>query len=241
MIISSKSISLSEDKLFNVVINGNTESTKVIILVHGFGVRSESRGLFTSIEKEFINNYLIVRPDFAQMEEEYIRAIPFSVQARRLQAVLNYLNASYPNKQRVFIGHSQGCFIISQVKPHKNKIIFLAPPIGNVFNDFITSPGWKYIGSHLNLKGESKLLRSDNTLILVNSNFWNDFKKIDTEKLYLEGNKQNTLVMVIPENDYMNNIKQIPGSIKKYYIKNANPDFKNETRYLLTNKLKELL
>jgi hypothetical protein len=241
MIISSKNISLMDNNPFNVVVNGNTESKTIIILVHGFGVRSESRGLFSSIENEFKDNFLTIRADFAEMERDYIRAIPISSQVKRLNLVIDYVKKEFPLKKLIFIGHSQGCIVISQAQLANCQILLLAPPIESPYENFINSAGWKYPGSHLDLNGESKLLRSDKTLILVDSNYWDDFKQINAKDLYFKLNNQNNVSMILASNDHVRGKQTIPNGMKGFFIEKANHDFKGEPRSLLLNKLKDII
>jgi len=241
MIISSKKIILTGDRPFNVVVNGNTESKKIIILVHGFGVRSESRGLFTSIENEFKNNYLTVRPDFAEMEERHIKTIPFSSQVNRLQIVLDYLDEEYPNKNKIFIGHSQGSIIIAMAKLSNSQVFLLAPPLKTPFDNFIKTPGWKYPGSNLNLEGESRLVRSDKTLVLVEKKFWDDFRPLDALNLYRELLPTNDVDMILAGDDNIRAKQMFPQGFKGSTVEHADHDFKEESRSTLLKKLKDII
>lgn len=241
MIPFLKNTVLQADTPFNVVIGGNIDSKTIIILVHGFGVRSDSRGLFTAIENEFKDSFLTIRADFAEMEDEYIKAIPISFQTKRLQAVIDYAKKEFHFKKLIFVGHSQGCMVIAKAKLTDSKIVLLAPPIESPYDTFVASAGWKYPGSNLDLKGESRLMRSDKTLIIVNPNFWNDFRQIDATDLYLKLDIQNDVYLILAANDYIRGNQTIPNGMNGFFIENANHDFIRDSRLSLLKKLKDII
>lgn len=234
-----EAISLKTDRLFYVNVNGNEKSGKMIILVHGFGVKSDSRGLFTEIEDALKNDFLVIRPDFADMQGDFIKVIPISEQVKRFRCVMSHVKNRYKTAKLIFIGHSQGCIVTAKARPKNSLIFLLAPPIKEVFWNFVNSDGWKRKNSSLNMQGESRLTRSDGTLTLVNSDFWTDFKMIDATKEYLELGKSNNVYLVMAGEDHVLGKQVLPDDMKGFSIDKANHDFKGKSRSDLINKLWE--
>jgi hypothetical protein len=235
-----KIITLSADKPFPVVLSGNIQSDSIIIFVHGFGVTSNSRGLFTATENEFENTLYFMRSDFADMGNHQITAIPISQQIQRFQCVINYSKTNFPHKHIIFIGHSQGCIIIAKAMPSQSKILLLAPPPDPVYDNFIHSAGWNYPGSHLNLQGQSIMVRSDKTTIHAHPSFWHELKQIDSTRLYMDLAIKNNMYILQPENDYQKNNQNLK-DLHIDCIQNADHDFHGESRLVLLQKLRELL
>lgn len=237
--IPQRSVTLEADKPFNVVITGNENTDTAIILVHGFGVKSESRGLFTDIEKQVASSAVAVRGDYADSEEGSIHAIPFSDQVRRLRAVIDYTKNYLGKDKLIFIGHSQGGIVVAEAKPEGSQVFLLAPPIESPFSNFITTDGWRRPGSSLNLDGESLLSRSDGSTTFVGKSFWDEIKKVDAEKIYQNLSEKNELNIVFAGEDQVLGEQIPPPNINSFSIEYADHDFRGNARGELLKELAE--
>jgi hypothetical protein len=228
---------LVSDKPFQVEINGRSDSKTAIIPVHGFGVKRDSRGLFTEIEKQYYRDYLVVRGEFSDVYKDYCKVLPITTQSLRLDRIIAYIRQNYEINKFVFIGHSQGCLVIAKAKLFNSQVILLAPPIYLPALRFTQTSGWKKSGSQLDIHGESTLIRSDGSAFKVYADYWSDFYKIDAERLYQRLNKNNELIIIFAGNDPVLGKEKAPIGIKHESIPLADHDFKNESRIILLNRL----
>ena len=90
---------------------GNPGSGEVIVFVHGFGVKRDSRGMFTDISMVLNNKFLIVRYDsFLTEENDEIqrKVLEYSKQAEMLTGVLEYIGREFRPAHVYIIAHSMG-------------------------------------------------------------------------------------------------------------------------------------
>lgn len=232
--------SLQADKAFDVEISGNEHADTAILFVHGFGVKRDSRGLFTEIEKLFINKAISIRGDFIDTEKSVTRALPISTQANRLTTIMQYTNQKFHPKRIVYIGHSQGALVIAKAFPTNSTVYLLAPPLMDAPSEhFALTEGWKRPGSHLDISNESRLMRSDKSITLVGADFWSDFETYHPGELYSRLNKQNTLHILFAEHDQVLGVQNAPASIDTRTIPDTNHDFKGVGRPILMDTLFE--
>lgn len=232
---------LEIDGNFSVEITGSQQTKTAVILVHGFGVKRDSRGLFLDIESLVSGSMLSVRGDFSHIADDKCIAIPFSEQCKRLLAIINFVKDEYQINKFIYIGHSQGCITIGKANPKYAKIFLLAPPVISPFNEFIKTSGWQKPGSYLDLQGDSRLVRSDLT-IDVKAEFWDEFKTINAESLYLGLAKKNKVQIVFSGADEILGQQKITMDIPTITISNADHDFnglsRSELLKFIINKLK---
>lgn len=236
----SKIISLHSENLFEVEVTGIPQANCAVIFVHGFGVKRQSRGLFVEIESICIDTMLSVRAEYSQVLNDRCIALPFQVQYQRLNKVIQFVQDHYNIDNFIFIGHSQGCIPIALEQPQNALILLLAPPIISPFEEFIKTKGWKKPSSHLNIQGNSRLVRSD-LIIEVPMDFWFEFKNIDAQSLYSNLAKQNDVRFIFAEQDQVLGEQQPIDHIQTYTITGADHDFSSTSRIELLNLISELI
>ncbi len=219
---------------FEVEFNGLSQAKTAVILVHGFGVKRDSRGIFVDIESSLSDRFLVVRGDFSHVSEKKSKAIPFSAQVDRLRVITELVQTQYKITNFVYIGHSQGCIVIGKALPINSQILLLAPPVTSPFAEFIKTKGWKNSGSCLDLHGLSRLVRSDLT-IEVESDFWQEFENINAISLYRELAKHNSVNVIFAGMDQVLGEQEI--DIPSIIIPNADHDFKSPCRSELLKHL----
>ncbi|KTD56756.1 hypothetical protein Lsan_2916 [Legionella santicrucis] len=237
--MNKKIITLLAENPFEVEINGPSEAKAAVIFAHGFGVKRQSRGLFIAIESLFLEKMLSVQAEYSHVQNDRCIALPFQIQRQRLNTVIAYVENTYHINQFIFIGHSQGCITIALEQPQQALILLLAPPIKAPFEEFIKTQGWKNPGSHLNIQGDSRLVRSD-LMIDVPSEFWTEFKNIDAKLLYNNLGKQNKVSIVFAENDQVLGNQQPIKDIPTYIIADADHDFSSQDHINLLNLISKL-
>jgi hypothetical protein len=107
--------------------NLGPDSRHAVIFSHGFGVKRDSRGLFTDLTENLPAHLNFILFDYYQyLEDGNILVSPISQQVRILKAV--YAWAKVKNLQLSLIGHSMGCLIPALANLDFQNIILLAPP-----------------------------------------------------------------------------------------------------------------
>ena len=231
---------LQADKFFEIEITGPSQAKTVMILVHGFGVKRDSRKLFTEITDAISDYLLVINGDFSEVHEMSTKAIPISMQAERLNRILQFVHETYTPDKIILLGHSQGCLTIGQAQPKNTEIILLAPPIIDVAKRFAATPGWNFPGSYLNQTGESILVRSD-LVIRVRPEYWEDLHKINAILLYTQLATTNSVRIIFAEHDEVLGPQNALGNVPTEIIPEANHDFKDNARIRLLSHLKQAL
>jgi pimeloyl-ACP methyl ester carboxylesterase len=227
-----------EDLPFEITVSGAEIAKTALILVHGFGVRRDSRGLFTEIADATKEVALTVRGDYSVIDGDVTKAIPFSKQASRLSVIRDFCRKELGIKREVLVGHSQGWLPIALNYPLGSKVTALAPPLGDAFEAFIQTSGWKRRGSELNLEGESRLLRSDGSLTLVPKEFWDEFRAMgDVTKSMAILALYNKLNIIFAGEDNVLGTQDVPDIFRTEMIAGANHDFTDGSRKAVISKI----
>lgn len=161
-------------------------SGKVVIFSHGFGVKRDSRGMFTEIGSLLKNDFLVVRFDYSKIDESDNATIvyPFSIQAKMLERVIEYIRTEFPLLRLNIIAHSMGCLIVGLLLPdHVNKIILMVPPPTSQHKGmkeyFLKRPETEFNEDKI-----SKIKRSDGSWTFVGPEFWSEIKKTRPAQLF---------------------------------------------------------
>lgn len=223
-----------------------------IIFVHGFGVRKDSRGMFTDIQKslevdENFKDVECVLTDLNIVEEgnNDIKLNPLSVQAEILKKVYN--REKSPGKaggnETILVCHSQGCVVagIADLEGIE-KIILIAPPTNNdlqkTINGFKNRPG-----TIVDINGESFLMRRDGSKTIVPKEYWSDRENLNYLEQYKKLGEKNNLKIIIAKqddvvaNDCVEELKKI-GEVVEI---DGNHNFDREYRVGLVEEIKRSL
>lgn len=101
----------------------------IVIFVHGFGVRYDSRGMFETIAQRLPKNWGFVLFDFYDIHGHDVHITSVSDQIKRLGKIHADIISRYPETRIHIIAHSKGCIIASLSKIKVGgMVIFLAPP-----------------------------------------------------------------------------------------------------------------
>src|SRR5476651_1698855 len=93
---------------FEIAITGAELATTALIMVHGFGVSRDSRGLFTELGDASKYKAITIRGDFSDVQTDATIAVPFSEQKARLEAIIDFSRDELKTVlQTCCIGHSQ--------------------------------------------------------------------------------------------------------------------------------------
>ncbi len=226
-----------EGDVFDIAISPAPFATAALILVHGFGVQRDSRGLFTDLTAAVSDKATTICGDFSNVEPGLTRAVPLSQQAERLKTVMDFSRHELDVERSVQIGHSQGSLVVA-LAHQPNDAVLLAPPLGNAYENFIATSGWTKRGSRLDLQGESILIRSDGSRILVPKEFWDDFRALGNVNPLLQRLADESFATIyFAGADSILGEQETPEGIKSKTIPGANHDFAPPARGNLISTL----
>jgi hypothetical protein len=176
----NKKLALVQELKLNVP----ESATDILVFVHGFGVRWDSRGMFTDIEQSLPRSWGKVLFDLYKIESKDVFVTSINEQVQRLSEVLGQLKFNYPDLKVHLLAHSQGCMITALLKPKiPGKVILLAPPehIGTRLEEYFNN----YPGSH-KVEGELIVPRRDKTITHIPAEYFKQSQNTNVQELILE-------------------------------------------------------
>ncbi len=223
-----------------------SDKKHIIIFSHGFGVKKDSRGMFTEIAARLTNVESIMF-DYNEIDDANNRIIvqDFKEQSRRLSNTIKETKNNNPEAIIDIIGHSQGCVIVAMARPiGVRKVLFIAPP-----NDLDTSRTVDYFksrsGTEINLKGISRLARQDGSITIVPPEYWAVKDEIQGRllELYKELSKVTDLSIINAKQDViLGKVDFSDLAVIKFIIWDGDHNFKDEdTRRGLLENLEKLI
>lgn len=164
---------------------GNKTSGRAVIFSHGFGVKRDSRGMFTSLGEALKDDCLVVLFDYVDVNKDGSTiAYSFTNQAERLKAVLKYVKNKLNPKRMAIVAHSQGCIIVGLASPDGvDKVVLVAGPVsapGQGMRDYFSQRE----GTIINKDKVSQIKRSDGSLTFVPPEYWEEARKVNPAALY---------------------------------------------------------
>lgn len=204
----------------------NLEKYPTIILVHGFGVSKEQKGMFDELAKQYaIAGFLTYRFDFSGVGESEgdFTETSLTKQSQDLESILEYVkNQMIVDISRIAI-HAQsfGTCVVISLRPMVKTIILMGA-IAHPKNMLS-----QYFASEYNPDGVSKFTRSDGTFTIVKPHFWKNLdefnlpelmKKIDSPKLFIHAELDET----IPRSEMETLYNMSQGIKEKVIISGAN-------------------
>jgi len=212
---------------------------KVVIFSHGFGLRKDNRGLFTYLGKELeVYGIKSIYFDYNRYDSKSkkLYTVPFSIQAHKLQNLIDKTHKLYPNIEIVIIGQSQGSFIPTLCNVEKiTKVIGISPFFHTKMDDILK----RYTKSKenvLNFSGTSTRKRSDGSTTIIPSSYWKERFESNMEDLYNQLAKKTELVLISALQDEIMDIMDLR-KIKQASIINldGDHDFSIQYRYKLVD------
>lgn len=146
-----------------------------IVFSHGFGVRKDSRGMFTDIAQA-LSNFECDLFDYNELlEGGDVRVRPFSEQVK----ILNDHIVGAGDEDITLICHSQGCVIASLADTSNvGKIILLAPPTELSVEHFMQVFGSRE-GIARDSDGTLAIPRTDGTTTFVGRDYLDELTGVD--------------------------------------------------------------
>jgi len=152
---------------------------RTVVFSHGFGVRSDDRGLFPAIvdglglEDSVMFDYGIV-----DQAANTVTFPPLAYQAKQLQKVIAQLDLDDPSHQLTLICHSQGSIVAAMALPTAHQIIMLAPPT-KIDPELTIAVFADRPGTVINRDGESRFARADGSTTIVEADYLQGLRDTD--------------------------------------------------------------
>jgi len=167
---------------------GNETSGRVVIFSHGFGVRRDSRGMFTQLGSVLESDFLVVRFDYDSIDQERKKNFvhPYHVQTIILDKVIAFISQTFFHPEINIVAHSQGCFIVGLAQlPHIHRVILNSSPTASPYERVVerlqqrNPTGYKQSGVNV-------FPRSDGSTTYFDAEFWPEMKAIRPTELYTQ-------------------------------------------------------
>lgn len=155
----------------------------MVVFSHGFGVRRDSRGMFTDIVAALPAHVGYVLFDYDRPADGGVRATYAVEQIERLRQVYTWAKQQPGVGHVGIIAHSRGCLIASLAQIHPlPMVIMLAPPLaqGHARQYFTQKAGTERHGD------DWYVPRSDGTTTIIPEGVFEEFDTIQREKEFLE-------------------------------------------------------
>lgn len=158
--------------------------TNIVIFIHGFGVRWDSRGMFTDMVNHLPDRWGSVLFDLYETVGNDVYITTVDQQVERVQAIVREVRDSSPRATIHIIAHSKGCIIACKAKIEIiGKVILLTPPetIGRQLEDYLS----QYPGSQ-RLADKLTIPRRDGTVTHIPVSFFTQTAKLNPQSLVLK-------------------------------------------------------
>lgn len=230
---------------------GNENSGKLIICSHGFGVLSDSHGMYNVICETFKDTHLTARFHYVSVDDftNSTYVYEFSRQVEKIKTVYDKIVKKFDIKEIIIISHSQGCIVTSlylkKYLPKVDKVILLSfPPSTDIVKKMLSFFG-KRVGSKVNLGGLSEFTRSNGMKTFVPADFWKEAKIINSIELYQFVEKSYHTYFVRATNDTVVNPAEYKDlkldQLKNYYELPGDHDYKKDKRVGLLTLLDKII
>jgi hypothetical protein len=161
-------------------------------------------------------------------------AYSFSDQAEKLRLIIKSIKEKFSPKEVAIVAHSQGCVIVGLASPANiNKVVLVAGSIsapGPSIKDYFSQRK----GTMISEKGMSRIERSDRTITLVPSRYWQEANKVNPAELYLKLSRKAKVYFIRALQDQMvvgEDYSALKGSKDIEYLEiEGNHDFEGEGR-----------
>lgn len=218
--------------------------SKYLVFSHGFGVKKDSRGMFTDIAKAF-PGYESVMFDYNEINEtdNTVTVRSLSEQAKILQIKIQAVQNLGQNPEIYLVSHSQGCVVAALAHlSHIKKTVLLAPP-GSVSSARVNEHFGKRPGVTIEKDGTIRVPRKDGSTTRITKEFIDGLSKIDAIDLYAKlASKTPTTIIIAKEDEMLRPIdfSSLPKSVDILKI-DGDHNFTGKSRAGLIQTLKTIL
>jgi len=210
-------------------------SKHIVIFSHGFGVRKDSRGMFTDIAAALSPGTEKVLFDYNEWDEasQTLTVGTMDERVKKLTNVIADTRATNPDAVIDLICHSQGCVVAGLAKPKGlRKIVLIGPP-AVLTPERMRTFFAQFPNTHIDFDGQSVLYRRDGSTTVVPPAYWQSIRNLNPIALYNDLSDNAKIVIINAGNDEVIDIPdgaQVDKRIEQITIKGANHNFTNGAR-----------
>jgi hypothetical protein len=216
---------------------------KYLVFSHGFGVKKDSRGLFSDIAKAFPDykpvmfNYNII-----SKSDNTVTVRTLHQQAELLLKQIKKITSKDPDAEIVVIAHSQGCVALALAKPKLKQAVLMTPP-DNVSGKRVENYFSKYPGTSLEKDGTVRVPRKDGTVTRITKEFFKDITSVNALNEYSKlANNTPSIIIVAKDDEILRPVdfSSLPESVETLKI-NGDHNFTGQNRKLLIVTLRKII
>lgn len=216
--------------------------TNIVIFVHGFGVRWDSRGMFTDVAKNLPKGWGSVAFDLYdnRSNQTYIKSI--NDQVNLVREIYTQILSKNPSTTIHLIAHSMGCVItaMTKIKP-TGKVVLLAPP--DTFGDGMLESYFRnYPGAQ---EGEQELIvpRKDGTITHIPYQFFTEMSSANpVDSLYQYSSIKDYILIQTTEDEVIGNTNfEIPEQSARIIQVPSDHNFTGKNREKLLETINKVL
>jgi len=173
---------------------------KYLLFSHGFGVRKDSKGMFSDIAQAFSGYQAVMFEYNSYSLEGKLMTVPsYRQQARNLSDHIKAIYSFDSDAEIILIAHSQGSIMPGLIKNIKlSKAILLAPPSSVSARRSKQRPNRKLLKS-----GAVMIFKNDGSQILLSTRFMLGLRTTRPIKLYSQLAKQAPTFIIAAKQDEM--------------------------------------
>lgn len=216
----------------------------VVVFSHGFGVRKDSRGLFTDIAEAFYDSECVLF-DYSEFDEAEQAVVirPLSEQVSILRRKLADIMSMYPGDDIDLVAHSQGAVVAAMLAPVGiMRFVFIAPPL-TLPRERTIERAKQNSGTVIDINGVSRLVGRSGNVVLVPALYWKEREEVNPLQLYNDLVADNDVTVVLADQDEIlkeSSPDTLAGAIDVIHLP-GDHNFTGEARRGLVEAVKNIL
>ena len=190
----------------DVLIEGNSDSRKTVVFVHGFGTnKNGGENLFVDISQVLQNDFRIVRFDFSGYgkSEGKSESVDYIKQGEDLITIIKYIRENFEG-EIYLIAHSMGTLVTALLCPKGiKKAVFTGIPEEDPLKtlDTIKNRIQAKEKGVFDERGISFYSRSSGEVQKIGCSFWEVLRSIEPVKMFESFSKKTELILFKPQQD----------------------------------------
>ena len=217
---------------------------KIIIYSHGFGVRSDDRGLFSDI-KNVLPEFEHVTFDYTFVDEVHNTMVQPSLdqQSAKLNEVILKMRSENPDAEFYLICHSMGSLVGAVASPNEFIKTILLAPLQILDKHMMIKKFGNRKGAHADMHGVTTFPRPDGSTTIIHPEFWSSFDGVDPKKVYGKLGEKTRLTIIRAKQDKLlleTNFDDLKPQVEIFEIDGGH-DFGGHARKHVAEVIKDIL
>ncbi len=211
---------------------------KYILFSHGFGVRKDSKGMFTDIAKAF-PAYKPVMFDYNKHDSSTNLTTVYSYQkqSKILKSKITSIYKKDNNAEITIIAHSQGAIVAGLCKTKTSKAVLLAPPTTVSARRSKLRPNRRVLKN-----GSVMIFKKDGSKILLTTTFMFGLRFTNPLRIYERlALRERTIIIAAKQDEMVNNLNLHKVRSAELYEIDGDHNFTGKYRKGLIETLSKIL